>query len=1332
MRSHLRYLVPVLAILLLAAAPMFAATQNAVVYGTVYDASGNPLPGITVNLDNAGQGFARETATGSDGSYTFSEVPPADGYRLTAARSGKKIDIRSGITVNVGDERVILPPLKEQAAATTNAPVVERKVEAAAVANETVSTAISGVINGDQLRSLPVALNRNFLNAGLIPPQTHDVAAGSELSGASFSVSGMRDNSNNFLLDGSDNVASSSNQAVPFQVNDAIQEFRVTSSTAPAEYGRNTGGVVNVVTRRGSNGFHGSVFGYFNDDRLNGDSPISVYRGTTFDQAAIYAGPTNAPALTIGRFLPSPLNYNSYVATAQANGYCTNSISVTAAPGLVPCTFTGGFGLNQRFDPAAVLRTNDSRTIPFTSSQFGANAGGALIKDKLFYFASYEATIIRNPNPIFERVPSTFDRTYAPFGAAFATPFAGAGANDPNYLLDTGILNLFPAPNVIGVPNALEFFRGQAPNYTHVHNGLGRGDWLLTSKSSISVRYAVQGLSQLHDDTLPKQSQYPGNGALRDALNQNLSGTLSHSFTPNLINDIRVGFSRFRVDEEAQDRRFNAGSLGTAGSNIPSRAMPTVLLNGLDQQYSGSVPGFSGAYRQWFDPSSPAPMLPTLDYLFPMPRIGAPLSAPSGRKDTTIFAADNVSWTHGKHTIKAGIEYRHLNDLFTNNAFNRGFWYSSDVGEFSHDSNSTHGPIDRRDYFAPSFDFALTQTQGYRADLDSWAFAGYVQDTVHLTSRVTLNLGMRYEFFSTPHESNDRLWNFDPTGNGLVREGGAAIVDPYGVPCDGSFQQGNYLSAPPASGGAFIVQFFGGAPGPWNCTPSVKGAGEFLRKDGNNFAPRIGLAWDVRGDAKTVVRMGFGLYYDQLPASYMAQLMFNRPTSPTANPNALFGVFNDFVNFCNFAVCGVGSSIVNPAVLARPATTNVGTVPLSSVVLASQPFAIYSRDTANSATPYTYQFNLGVQQQISKNLTTEIAYVGSAGARLPVVYDRNFGNEFNILNQTGGNITFFPVMTMTNRADSNYHSLLARARVADWHGLRFNATYIWSKSLDNSSNGVFPVLPTTANNLALADQFFTTFNPVVNCVYFGNACNATPLVFPNFNFSSGAVTTTGQGQVLTSRYLLPQDPFHFLRDDYGRSDFNVAHRFVLDYIYEVPSLQKAYNWPKWLDYWQLSGVFTAQTGQPYTIFAGPILGQVNQRVNVIGRVSRNNDNPNAAISTTGLQLATTACFDPINGIGLNPIQPAPGTACTGNSGRNAFIGPKYINFNFAIQKGFPVFGEGRMLTFRTEVYNLFGNDNFYNPISQASVDGFNMNPDFGRIKSAHEPRQIQFALRFSW
>ena len=124
------------------------------------------------------------------------------------------------------------------------------------------------------------------------------------------------------------------------------------------------------------------------------------------------------------------------------------------------------------------------------------------------------------------------------------------------------------------------------------------------------------------------------------------------------------------------------------------------------------------------------------------------------------------------------------------------------------------------------------------------------------------------------------------------------------------------------------------------------------------------------------------------------------------------------------------------------------------------------------------------------------------------------------------------------------------------------------------------------------------------------------------------------------------------------------------------------------------------------------------------------ENPNAAISTANLLPALATCPAPV--FPFTVFLPAAGRACTGNTGRNAFTGPKYVTLDLAVQKGFRLFGEGRMLTLRAEFYNLLNRANFYNPISTLSTDGTNLNPDFGKIKSAHDPRQIQFGVRFSW
>src|SRR6185369_12296809 len=172
--------------------------QNAVVLGTVYSAQGKPMPGVSVLLENKSTGFTRIATTAADGSYTLPEVPPADGYEITASKEdGSELDKRTGISVNVGDERSILPPLHEPVApvaandtaqpGTATAPGATTPAPAAAampttrnliVRNETTVTSIGGVITGDQLRSLPL-YNRNFLVLGLLTSNTHEIGRAS-------------------------------------------------------------------------------------------------------------------------------------------------------------------------------------------------------------------------------------------------------------------------------------------------------------------------------------------------------------------------------------------------------------------------------------------------------------------------------------------------------------------------------------------------------------------------------------------------------------------------------------------------------------------------------------------------------------------------------------------------------------------------------------------------------------------------------------------------------------------------------------------------------------------------------------------------------------------------------------------------------------------------------------------------------------------------------------------------------------------------------------------------------------------------------------------------
>jgi hypothetical protein len=1190
-------------------------------------------------------------------------------------------------------------------------------VESSRVPLDTISTAESTVITNTQLRSLPF-FNRNFLTLGLLVSSTHDVPAWSELKDTTFSISGQRPTSNAFMIDGMDNVASSSNQAIPFQVNDAVQEFRVVTANSDAQFGRNIGGVVNIVTRRGTAKFHGSAFGFFASDSLNATSPLSVYNGSGFDQAAAFAGPLNAAAAAdtnpTGSPIYQPTNYNQYVATVESvnTNYGTNFCTVpNATPPTPSC--------NPRFDPSTILPQHDSHTQPLSSQQFGAQAGGSFLK-RWYWFGDYEGTRIDNPNPIFERVPSSFDRSQL-------AQFAGS----PGYVdaqFAQNVLSLFPQSNVVGIPNVLEFYQGQAPNYTNVDNYLGRLDFTQSDHTDWTLRYNLQDLSQLHDDTLPSSSTYPGNGAQRSVLNQNLVLTFTHRFSDRFSNVIRGGFTRFQVTETPQDANFNAAQAG-----LPSGPMQTYLLSGLDPQYAGATAGTNGAWGGWndavwapqYDTTGVPVITPSLDGLFPFARLGAPLGAPGKRRDTEGELVDNIISFAGKHTVRTGFDLRRLQNIFDNGGFSRGMVVSGDVGEFTSDSETCVTCI-RPAFTQPSFDYAVKQPSSYQTTFHSYVIAGYLQDTWRAKPNLTINLGVRYEYFSPSSETKHQLWNYDPAVNGLVRQDETQVYDTFNRRC--SSVGSNMDSIYPSS--SFFL--------PWNC--GSNGNGNFVVANTTNFEPRVGVAWSTpTGD--TVVRAGFGIFYDEIPASLIAQLTFNRPTSvSTTNPQTIYGQ-NFASGYCFNEQCGLGNStLVNP----NPK--------LSPFQVASVPFGLSAIDPSHFNNPLTRQVSFSVERQISQNVSAEVAYIGNFMGNLPATSNTGFNNEWFCTASAVGHasqpcdpFSFVPVFTLANAGYGNYNAFVAKVTAKGWHGLQARASYTYSKALDNASSAGAPLIPGPLMTQISALQYNGTGNPAVYAIGSSSGDIIPPPgdfnprgIASNFAALTGLLTagvsTTGAGRVQVTPYTTPQDPYNFLTNDYGRADFDQTSRFILEYSWEIPVSKPS----AWRSGWLLSGVFTAESGQPFTIFSGPVAGELTQRVNLTGPVTMTG-NPSAYIgNVSSIALPGKGCVSLPAAYSPYAVQPnygiksgVVGTPCLGDSARNEFAGPAYVDFDVAIQKSFKI-REVASLSLRAESYNLFNRSNFYNPISSYSLDGETQYSQFGQIKSAHNPRQFQFAVRMTW
>ena len=1350
----------------------------------VVNGQGLPIPGVLLKLQNTklqneSQGILRTYTSDADGMYRFFDLTPSDDYVISATADppwqcwfpnidGTQKYASQKFSVSVGEKKYLLPPvICEQPAVATPAPpqspppaggpsdptasgdgspqqtasqpagapgpaapatALQPVAASRPIVLDRLSSSMSTVISSEQLRTLPL-YNRNFLALGFLSISAHDVQAGSTLAGASFSISGQQPTTNDFLLDGMNNVAAGNNQAIPFQVNDAIQEFRVVYANPDAQFGREVGGAVNIVTQRGTSNFHGSIFGFFNSDSLNANSPLSVYANSGFAQAAAYAGPLDsAPASAytpFGQRVYEPANYNQYVATVK-NLNAENRTHYCTTPGAV----FGSPQCNQLLDPAAVLAGNNSFSQPFSSQQFGGQAGGSFLK-KWFWFGDYEGTRINNPNPIFERVPSSYDRSHLDY-------FVGTSGY-ADALLASKVLALYPQSNVVAVPEVLEFYRGQAPNYTNVDNYMARLDFNQSDKSNWSLRYNLQDLHQLHDDTLPSSTVYPGNGSNTNALNQNFTLTFTHEFSPNMTNEARVAFTRFQVLEAPQDQNFNASNVG-----LNSGQMPTFLLSGLDPQYAGAKAGVPGVFGSWYDSywssiptlaSSYTQITPSLDGLFPFARIGAPLGSPSQRRDSQGQYVDNLSLTKGRHYLRMGGEFRNLQDIFIADGFTRGMVVSSDIGEFTSDSATCNPPASsvtsncsQSAFSNPSFDYASRQSAPYRGLFNSYVVAGYIQDTWRARRHLTVNLGLRYEYFSVPSETNNQIWNYDPAANGLVQQNHTQVFDPFSFNCAAnSYSQ---LDSVFPANAALL---------PWRCQSK---ASYNLKSSKTNFGPRVGLAWS-NSDATTVIRGGYGIFYDQLPVSGIAQLMFNRPTpSSSTNPSAIYG--QSFLSpYCgSLGQCGMG---------------NMSLVSIDPSAAASQtataPFGISAINANKFQSPMSQQVNVSVQRQLGQRASVEVAYVGNFTRRIPAITNAGFNNEWFCTNSAGAPIpgepngttncdsfSYFPIQTLSDAAHGNYNALLVQAHTRSWHGLYANAGYSWSKALDNASQVNFSLIPTSLFSQIYALQFYGLANPSV----FGIGNNErfkvqginppSPNSFPpslNTLLNAG-LTTTGQGQVFATPYNIPQDPTNYLNNDYATSDLSLTNRLVVDFAWNLPWRQSS----KLFGGWTVSGIFIAESGQPFTIFTGPLGGELSQRVNLTG-LPTTTGNPNTYIGqTNSISMPSLACAAALPAQsyyvqGQTLFNGTAGSPCPGNSARNEFMGPAYVDFDTAVQKNLPL-SERLNLILRAEFYNLFNRANYYNPITAYSLNGVTLNPQFGEIKSAHGPRRIQLAVRLDW
>ena len=701
----------------------WAGTQNAIVTGSVYY-SGAGVAGVTVRLINASIGFSQVQTSSTDGAFTFSNVPPAENYVISVEKSGFSLMILTSITVQVGEEKLVLPPFLLQPAAqpspqvSTQAPAraptaaAKQSPEAPSVALDLLSTTQSGVIDSRAVHTLPL-VNRDFIDLALLVPGTYPVEQGSALQGASLVVNGARADMNNFLLDGADNNDYTINQSLPFQIVEAMQEFRVQASTSNAEYGRNAGAQINIVSRSGSNSLHGELFEFNRNSALAAGNYFSAYNGGTFHQ---YARTTNQRV-----------------------------------------------GLNPLSDPN-LAALYDLRKPQVNQNQFGGNIGGPLLKDKLFGFFNWESFRLVNPRPLFEQVPGLLLRD-----TSTCPSFVHPSSTQPCDRTGLALYNLYPSPNVpvtqFTDPNSFfsnssfprgsgAFNIGQSSNRTDSDNFLERVDWRINPQVSMSFKHNILQIDQVQGGDVPATANYPGNGAHVTGRNQNVSYNYVHQLTPRTTNEFRFGWNRFRLTTTAVDASINPTALGFQNLDFTNQGLPTITVGGT----------FTRA---------------------PFSSLGSDSATPSNRADNVFSFADNLSLTRGRHSWKFGAEFRDIRLNVDNEALGRGLigFFSGPFGAVGFPDVASIARICPQ--VLPSFSTVFAQPcsqfgSGFERNFSTRSVDGYVQDQWRPWQNFTVNYGIRYEVNTAPVELNNRLVNFYPLLGGLVRGGSTTIFDPRG------------------------------------------------------------------------------------------------------------------------------------------------------------------------------------------------------------------------------------------------------------------------------------------------------------------------------------------------------------------------------------------------------------------------------------------------------------------------------------------------------------------------------------------------------------------------
>ena len=1157
-----------------------ARAQNAAgrILGNVTDPSGAAVSGAKVTVTNVATQVSQQATTDNDGFYQALGLPIGT-YRVTIEKEGFRSQVFDNQTLQINQSLRV----DAQLSLGLKNETIEVREQVGGV--ETANSTIGETVTGVAIQQAPLngrnVLDLALLQAGVTESNDDNTGAGT------YSIAGGRTDSVTFLLDGGLNNSLLDNRVVFDPNPDTIAEFRILESNYSAEYGRNGGGIISVVTKSGTNEWHGSAFDFLRNDALNANTFFNNEHGLPRDvlkrnqYGGTFGGPITLPHLVHGKD-----RFFFFV------GYQGQRLSQRQANAEVP-----------------IFTTAEAQNGDFSAAGNGGNPGPAACPNRDPGVAQF-----LQGHPFFQPDPAK-----AACAIIDPTTFNAVSLS----LINKGLMPV----------NSTGFLNPTGPHTSNNNELTMKFDFVVSDRDKITA--TVGGIRNPILDTFSAAgntafADVPGYPVSTQENNYFVNLAYNRTITANVVNEVRFVTQRNFIRQ-----------------GVPATSQPT--------------PEELGFAITPDAPSGP----PVIEINSNALTTGFTFSGPTTLVNNTFGGTDTLSWVRGRHNLKlgtglSGYQNNQVFDFIINGAFN-------------FDGGATGNGFADFLLGIPTF---FEQGPAAPSNIRSKSTYGFFQDDWRVTKKLTLSLGVRYEYSSPKYDTEGRTFSVIPGLQSTVFPGA-----PEG------------LAFPGDKGAPRGVNF------------PVK----------NNWAPRFGFAWDPKGSGKTSVRGGFGIFYDILKAEdnfqfngappffSLSSVSFPAGNQIPANQSSILTFFND-----PYGSTGTPNTFPSQPVDHGMNFANI--LPFGGSLFFVDP---------HLKTPYTYQYNLSVQREVAKGTVVELSYLGSSSHGLTGLQDVNPfapGTTDRILNlgpgdsscpdATGGN---------PNLAGCTFGSILEfrNATKADYNGLVASLT----KQIGNSD-----VFGRTYFTLG-----YTFAHEIDNVSGFRQRNSTVPSLDPNLFRSSGD-TDVRNRITFSGGWDLPFD--HAWESGPKRLTQGWSLFPIVTWRTGFP-LDVAAN---------LSSAFTigsegpSGVGDPLLIHAN-LVGPTNtfdphiqQTFN--GVPGNYYFNPN---SFSNAQCGDSNDPPPCTpGPGIFPsdaqVVANPKLATYGTLPRNFLRGPGRVNFDLALSKTTALVGERLKMEFRAEFFNILNHAEFGNPDTNILDQG----GTFGQILTTADPRIIQLAVRFTF